>query len=42
MVGGGEVFKNLIPVGNTVGGEIGIFGQRVLLVFKYQIPDKLG
>ncbi len=40
MVCGGEVLEYRIAVPDSVGGEVGILGQGLLLMLEYQVPHE--
>ncbi len=42
VIGGSQVFKDGIAVADSVGGEVGILGEGLLLVLEDQVPHKLG
>ncbi len=42
VVRGGEVLENRVPVPDSVGGEVGVLGQGLLLVLENQVPREFG
>ncbi len=42
MIGGSQVLEDGVSVVDSVGGEVGVLGEGLLLVLKDQVPHKLG
>ncbi len=42
MIGGSQVLEDGITVADSVGGEVSVLGEGLLLVLENQVPHKLG
>jgi hypothetical protein len=41
VVGGSEIFEDVVSVSNAMGGEVGVFGQGIFLMLEDEIACEL-